>query len=276
MDILNFLYKTAPGRIVLRPLISPCASRAAGFFLDSRASVLLIRPFVRKYRIDLTDFRKEKYHSFNDFFCRRIRPGARPFCSDPAALCAPCDGLLSLWPIREETVIPVKQSAFSAVSLLKSTEMARRFEGGTAFVFRLCVNHYHRYAYAESGLKARDRLVRGFFHTVRPVALESVPVFTENTRNISLTRTPGKGLVAQIEVGAMLVGKIQNDKPEKGWVKRGDEKGRFLYGGSTVILLVQKDRVRPAEEIRVELEKEPGKEIPVKMGQVIACETGII
>ena len=95
--MLRFLYGTAAGRLLLRPLTAPALSRLAGRFMDSRASRVLIGPFVRRNHIDLADYLPARYGSFNAFFTREIRPEKRPFDPRPESLCAPCDGLLSAY-----------------------------------------------------------------------------------------------------------------------------------------------------------------------------------
>ena len=86
---LRFLYHTRTGRALLKPLTCRPVSKAAGAFLDSSMSKPLIRPFVRKNRIDLQDFYAEDFHCFNDCFCRKIRDGLRPVDPDPRTLIAP-------------------------------------------------------------------------------------------------------------------------------------------------------------------------------------------
>ena len=181
-------------------------------------------------------------------------------------LIAPCDGLLSVWKIKENTVFPVKQSHYTISSLLHSKKLAQRYHGGYCLVYRLCVNHYHRYCYVDSGKKSRNIHLPGIFHTVRPVALEQFPVYTENSREYTVIKTDTFGPVVQMEVGAMLVGRIVNYK-EAGMVFRGEEKGMFQYGGSTIVLLVKKDRGKIRQDV---LERSRhGIETPVRMGEVI-------
>ena len=101
---------------------------------------------------------------------------------------------------------------------------------------------------------------------MRPVALREVPVFTENSREYTLIRTEKFGTVVQMEVGAMLVGRIVNHE-EKGSTIRGKEKGYFQYGGSTIIVLIEPEQVQIREDI---LQSSAlTKEVPVKMGEVI-------
>lgn len=263
---LRFLYRTAPGRGVLKLLTRPGLSRAAGHFLDTPVSRLLITPFVKKTGVRLADYVPERYACFNDFFCRRIRPELRPLPEDPALLMAPCDGLLSAYRLTGETVLPVKQSRYTVSELLHGDRAAARFADGFALVFRLCVDHYHRYCYVDDGVKGPNVFLPGMLHTVRPIALEQVPVFVRNSREYTLMETAHFGTVCQVEVGALLVGRIEN-LHGPGPVRRGAEKGRFLYGGSTVILLLEKGKVQVDEALFAATES--GVETPVRLGQTL-------
>ena len=272
---LRFLYHTAVGRVFLKALTARWISRAAGAFLDTRLSKIFIKPFVRSAGIDLGDYVTDGFSCFNDCFTRQIKPGLRPFDGDPAALCAPCDGLLSAYEIGEDTaatVFPAKQSEYSVASFLGDAEAAALFAGGYALVFRLCVEHYHRYAFFDGGVKRPGKFIPGRLHTVRPIALGAFPVFTENCREATLIDTDGFGTAAQIEIGAMLVGRIANRRTGESFrVERGEEKGMFLYGGSTVVLLL----ARGAAQIDGELleASAAGLETPVKMGERIGSKS---
>lgn len=211
----------------------------------------------------MSQYEDRPYHDFNDFFTRKIDPGLRPVDMDPEAFVAPCDGLLTVFPIDKDTVLPVKQSNYKIADLLDSPEEAKMFEDGLCLVFRLCVDHYHRYFFFDDCEAGKPVFIRGKLHTVRPIALETEHVFTTNSREKTLLKTKNFGNAMQVEVGAMLVGKIKNHDISS--AKRGDEKGMFLYGGSTVILLLQKDRVNLHEDFfRNSAEY---AETPVKFGE---------
>lgn len=263
---LRFLYHTRPGRMLLRPLTCRPVSRASGRFLDSRMSKPLIRPFVRKNHIRLEDYYADDFRCFNDCFTRKIREPLRPIDRRPESFIAPCDGLLSVYPVEGDTVLPVKQSRYTISDLLEDEVLAARYRDGLCLVFRLCVDHYHRYCYVDDGSKSENRFLPGKLHTVRPVALAAGPVFTQNCREVTVLDTQGFGPVTQVEVGAMLVGKIHNHHGA-GPIVRGQEKGMFLYGGSTVILLVEKGRVALSPALLEASAR--GEETPVIMGQPI-------
>ncbi|MBR5943459.1 MAG: phosphatidylserine decarboxylase, partial [Lachnospiraceae bacterium] len=264
--MLKFLYETIIGRMILKGLTAPGLSRAVGHFLDTKPSKIFIKSFVRNNGINLDDYYSEGFTCFNDCFCRRVKEDRRPVDMNPSSLIAPCDGLLSAYRITDGLVIPVKQSRYGILDLLCDAKLAEEFKDGLCLVFRLCVDNYHRYHYFDNGSKGRNIFIPGKLHTVRPIALRNLPVFTENAREYTVMETENFGKAVQIEVGAMFVGKIANNHEEHTF-KRGEEKGCFLYGGSTVILLLKKDAVG-LDDIYFE---NTGKEIetPVKMGQKI-------
>ena len=263
MTGLEFLYKTKAGRIILRPMVSRPVSALSGKLMDAKASKVLIRSFVKKNGIRVEDYELDNINCFNDFFCRKIKAGLRPVSPDPSHLISPCDGLLSVYKISSDTVLNVKQSEFTVSGLLRNEALAREFDGGYALVFRLCVTHYHRYIYFDSGRQLENVKLSGIYHTVRPVALEQYPVFVQNTREYEVIDTDNFGRAVQMEVGAMLVGRIANDKTSACEVTRGEEKGHFEYGGSTIILLIQKDKA-DIDDCYI-----TSSEVPVVMGQTI-------
>ncbi len=274
MGISELLYKdinrNAFKRMLIRPLVSGPVSELSGLILDSSFSKLLIDPFIKANKIKKQDFILDDINSFNDFFCRKIKPGLRPTDMSAKSLVAPCDGLLSAYRISGGTVLGVKGSSYKIDRLLRDRKLAATYEGGYALVYRLCVNHYHRYMWFDSGKKYLDRRIEGVYHTVRPVALAELPVYVENTREYSVIDTKNFGRCVQMEVGAMLVGRIVNNNPFPAMVKRGREKGHFEYGGSTVIVLVPKGKAGLRKDIKEALDT--GKEIPVVMGEVIGTK----
>lgn len=264
---LRFLYQTVPGRFCLKILTCRWISMMVGKFLDSKCSKFLIPKFIKKNHIVVDDYYCDDFESFNDCFTRKIRENRRPIDLSEDHFISPCDGLLSVYKIKKDLVIPVKQSQYSVSSLLKNDDLAKRYENGTCLVFRLCVHHYHRYCYIDSGNKGKNTYISGNLHTVRPIALENRPVFMENAREYTVMQTEHFGVVTQVEVGALLVGKIENNHEEYQFIK-GEEKGKFLYGGSTIILLLEEGTVNISAKI---LEKSKlGEEYEVKLGEKIS------
>ena len=264
---LRFLYESKTGRGLLKLASSRPISQLAGRFMDSPLSKPLIRPFARANGIRMQEYLPVRYDCFNAFFCRPVRKELRPIPDAADAFMAPCDGLLSVYRITDGLVLPIKQSRYIVKDLLGNDPAAADFRDGVCLVFRLCVQHYHRYAYADDGVIVRKRFLPGELHTVRPIALSALPVFTRNCREYTVMDTENFGRLAQIEVGAMLVGRVENYKGAGVSFRRGEEKGRFLYGGSTVVLLLQKDRVEHDAELFENTEN--GLETPVKLGEIL-------
>lgn len=263
---LGFLYETVFGRACLKLLSARWVSKAAGSFCDSRLSKPLIKKFIASNNIDLNEYEKTDFSCFNECFTRKIKPELRPINKDKNVLISPCDGLLSAYKIKADTVFPAKQSSYTLSSFLKNKELACEFENGILLVFRLCVNHYHRYCYIDDGSKGENIFISGKLHTVRPIALRNRPVFCENCREYTVMETDNFGKLIQCEVGALLVGKIKNHHTSCRFEK-GKEKGMFLYGGSTVVLLLKKDAVNIPEHYFENTQN--GNETPVKYGQEI-------
>lgn len=264
---LKFLYHTKSGRVILKAASNRNVSKVCGRFLDSRLSKPLIKGFVKKNSIDLDEFYSENFRCFNDCFCRKIKEEYRPIDTSPENLISPCDGLMSAYNISDGTVFPIKQSEYTLSSLLGGNEeVADIYKNGICLVFRLCPDHYHRYCYIDDGIKGDNVFIPGVLHTVRPIALEKVPVFTQNSREYTVMDTHNFGKVTQIDVGALLIGKIDNYHNATE-IKRGEEKGKFLYGGSTIVLLFEKDKIS-VPEYAFEATAQ-SKEIPVVLGKVI-------
>lgn len=247
--LLNFLYNTLIGRIILKPLTSRTISKIAGKFLDSRLSVPLIKPFVRKNKINLSEYRSKKFKSYNDFFTRQIRPELRPIDARSDILISPCDSKLTVYEINEKSIFRIKNSYYRIYDLLHNNFIARRYHNGYCMIFRLCVDDYHRYCYIDNAVKSENVFIAGELHTVNPIALESYNIYKRNCREYTMLHTENFGDVVQIEVGAMLVGRIKNRHWRMHHVRKGEEKGMFEYGGSTVVLLFEKDAVEVDSDI---------------------------
>ena len=244
---LKFLYYNVLGAPILRLMTSRWLSKLAGRYLDGRLSRGKIKKYIKKHGIDMSQFIEEDYKSFNAFFTRRIKPELRPFDLDPNALVSPCDAKLSAYRIDENSAFDIKGFTYTTADLLKNVELAEKFVGGLCLVFRLTVTDYHRYFFFDGGTARDNTFIKGRLHTVQPAALSKRRVFTENCREYTVLDTDNFGTAVMAEVGAMMVGRIVNDV-KSGRFERGDEKGRFEFGGSTVVLLLQKDVAKLDDE----------------------------
>ena len=246
--LLSFLYTNIFGRMLLKPLIQPQVSKLAGRYLSSAHSKWLISKFIERNEINMDIYEECDYSSFNDFFTRKIKPDCRPVPEDLDVLISPCDCLATVYPIQENTTFSIKNTEYTLRSLLRSPRLAKRFRGGYAYILRLTVEDYHRYLYSVSGKQSKNYHIDGTFHTVNPIANDYLPIYKENTREYTVIHSKEFGDVLQMEVGALLVGKISNHK-QSTVVTRGEEKGFFEYGGSTIVVLTQKGRVTPRSDL---------------------------
>lgn len=260
------MYGSAIGRAILKPLVNPILSQAGGRILDSRISALAVPAFIRHAEIDMKDYERRKFRSYNDFFTRQLREGARKINMVPEHFISPCDSRVSVYPIDEKCHVKIKHTSYTVPELLKNPVLAKRYEGGYLWVFRLCVDDYHRYIYIDDGFESRRVHIPGVLHTVNPVANDVYPIYKENTREYALLKTMNFGTVLMMEVGALMVGRIEN-VPLRGRVRRGKEKGNFAFGGSTIVLMTQKNRVMPDPDIF--RNSEYGIETRVHLGEKI-------
>ncbi|MBE6994488.1 MAG: phosphatidylserine decarboxylase [Ruminococcaceae bacterium] len=226
----------------LRPLLPIISHKAVsdlgGRLLSARASEKLVPGFVKRNGIDMSQYPERAYASFNDFFTREIKPGLRPLPESETALMAPCDSRLSAYEIDDRLTFRIKSGSYSVSSLLKNRPLAEMFRGGWCLVFRLCVDDYHRYAYFDSGVQGETVRICGRYYTVQPVALRSRDYYKENTREYTILDTDHFGRCVHAEIGATFVGRIRNRHGAGHRFTRGEEKGLFEFGGSTVVLLL--------------------------------------
>ena len=264
--LLRLLYRTAPGRLVLKGLVHPGVSRLAGKILSSPLSRPMIRPYIKKHHIPMTGYEGVEYRSFNDFFTRRRLPQAMEVDQSSTCLISPCDGLLSVYPIDANSRFRVKGSEYTLTDLLEDRDLAGEYQGGTCLIFRLTPRHYHRYCYIDDGHKGDNRIIPGVLHSVRPICCECYPVYIRNSREYTVLYTEHFGAVVQMEVGALLVGRISNEHG-RGRIRRGHEKGHFEFGGSTILLLFKSGSV--SLEAALFAATARGQDRPVRLGEVI-------
>ena len=260
------MYGSTVGRVFLKTLTAPAVSRIAGAFMDSPPSKLLIKPFIKHSGIDTSQYIMEGFSSYNDFFTRVVKPEKRPVDFTPEHLISPCDSKLTVYKIGKNSIFRIKGSRYRVSDLLQNDFLAKRYCGGYCLIFRLEVDDYHRYCYIDDGTKTENTYIPGEFHTVNPIALERYNIYKRNCREYTVLHTENFGDVVQVEVGAMLVGRIVNHHGETAF-RRGDEKGKFEFGGSTVVMLFGKDSIAVDEDIL--RNSAVGTETVVKYGEKI-------
>jgi phosphatidylserine decarboxylase len=212
-----------------------------------------IAPFIRDYGVDASEFAKkpEEFTSFNDFFIRQLKPGARPVDAAPASVVFPADGRhLGFEDISQADGIFVKGQRFDLPTLLNDAPLSERFHKGTAVTSRLCPVDYHRFHFPAAGVPGAPQLINGPLYSVNPIALrQNIRYLWENKRVITRLETPDLGLVLILEIGATNVGSIVQTFTAGQSVTKGKEKGCFRFGGSSMMTLFEPGRVRLAEDL---------------------------
>lgn len=254
---IDWMYKSKSGKLLGGFLVKTPLSIAYGFLQSLGFSHNKVLPFIEDFKINMDDYKfqaghneSKPYSSFNDFFIREFQDGKRPFVEDSNLMGAFSEARYFGYEKIEDTeVIPVKGKDLSAKDLLANSKWEETFQDGPLLLARLCPVDYHRYHYPDDGELIETYKVGGNLHSVNPLALENKSdIFTTNVREVSILETKHFGKLAYIEVGAICVGKIVQKHKEKEFIK-GDQKGYFLFGGSTVIVLGEKGRWKPSHDI---------------------------
>lgn len=224
-----------------------------GWKMNKRRSALKIIPFIAEYDLDVDEFAKRAFdfRTFNEFFYRSLKPESRPINAEADTAVLPADGRHLAFPnVDTAGGFYVKGAKFTLAELLGDAALADKFAGGAMLISRLCPVDYHRFHFPVAGQPSEARLINGYLYSVSPIALQrNIRYLVENKRMITLVESPVFGTVAMIEVGATNVGTIRQTYVEDRAVAKGEEKGFFAFGGSCVITLFQKDRIRFADDL---------------------------
>lgn len=223
------------------PWIQKIASKFYGIYASSRFSRAEISRFLEQHDIKMEDFIEpdEGFSSFNEFFSRRLKPGARSFKKNTNQVCAPAEGRVFYSPIIDgKANLVIKGKKYEIGDLIGEKDTS---DLAHAYVIRLCPVDYHRYHFGFGGKILKTKKMGGKLFSVNPMALNlRNDVFWENHREIYKLETSDQRICYQVEVGAICVGTmIQNKREGESFVK-GEEKGTFRFGGSTCILLLPK------------------------------------
>lgn len=274
---LSFIYTNPIGKLISGAISRSPFSKAYGMVQDSYISSKKVRPFIENFNIQIDDYLpgstnaadiRDSYKNFNEFFIRGLKPSARNFVKGnfmPAPADARYVGYSS---IDDSKVFPVKGEYLSPKDLIGQSKLAHYFEGGPLYIARLCPVDYHRYHYIDDGRTLDSYTVHGEFYSVNPVALKNKPdIFIKNERRVSILETKTFGKLAYIEVGATCVGKIVQSFDEKENFKRADQKGFFLFGASTVIVIGEKGKWHVSKDI--EENTQNNMETYIKLGDEV-------
>jgi phosphatidylserine decarboxylase len=270
---LRFVYEHPAGRLALHTLVKRrLFSRFYGWRMDQPSSRAKIGPFLKQYGVDADEFAEpvESYRTFNEFFYRKLKPGARPIAPGDDNVVFPADGRhLAIPDLAACSNFWVKGVRFDLPALLDDAGLARTFAGGAALISRLCPVDYHRFHFPCAGRPDRPRQINGPLYSVSPIALLRRPsILWENQRWVTRLDSPLMGSVLLLEIGATCVGGVVHTATPGAAVAKGDEKGYFRFGGSCCITLFEPGRVRFADDL---LEHgAQGREVYARMGETAA------
>ncbi len=262
---LLFFYHNFFGRIILKIVYLPFISKIVGKYMNSKASIKRIDKTIKENNIDMSLFEEKEYTSFNDFFTRRKKN--INFDMNKKHLTAPCDSKLLAIKLNKDASFDIKNSIYSLKNIIDK-DLTSEYQDGYALIFRLEVNDYHHFHFIDDGTLDEYKYIKGILHTVQPIAYEKYPVFHRNAREYTILHTKNFDDIVEVEIGAMLVGKIVNNKVNE--YHRGDEKGYFEFGGSTIILFVKKNIIEIDNDIL--LNSTLGKETIVSCGEKIGIK----
>jgi len=274
VDGLIFLYKTLAGKLLTNMVLKRrFVSTAYGRVMKGKKSLKQIPKFIKHYDIDVSEIKRpiNSFTSFNDFFIRELKPSARPIDQTPEHLISPADSRLIIWDLSKVNQVPVKGYWYQLNDLVKDKQLAQEFADGWCFVYRLAPSDYHRYGYIDNGHQDKVQKIKGILHSVNRIALaETRSVMSKNYRELTVLHTENFGKVVHIEVGALFVGKVVQRNYGACSFKRGEEKGWFEFGGSTVIQLFKKGAIIPDADIIEQSGK--STEVLVKIGERVGLK----
>ncbi len=272
---LRFIYGTIIGKITLWLAVKRAwFSHWYGKKMSKPTSCSKINPFIKKYSLDTSEFLLpvSSFKSFNEFFFRKLKPEARPIDSSSDSIVFPADGRhFGFQNASEVNQIFVKGQRFDLVSLFDSEKIAKPFINGSIVISRLCPVDYHRFHFPTNGRANEPKLLNGFLLSVNPIALrKNISIFWKNKRYLSILNDSPVGNVATFLVGATCVGSVKTTVDFPCSVKKGDEFGYFLFGGSCVITIFEVGKVNLSNDL-LETSRN-GIELYAKMGQILGSK----
>lgn len=272
---LKFLYYNPLGKLPLHLLVKrKFLTEIYGKKMRSEKSREKILPFIKEYNINMEESIKsiDEFDSFNDFFIRELKDGARKIDISEDSLVSPADGKILVFnDLNNISKFFVKGNEFTLSEFLRDENLVEKYKDGVMVIIRLAPVDYHRFHFPADGFIGKSKKIDGYYYSVSPIAIKNnFKIFSENKREYSILKSEKFGDILLSEIGATMVGGIiQNYIPNTS-VKKGDEKGYFFFGGSSCILLFEKDRILFDSDILENSSK--GIETKVYMGERIGVQ----
>lgn len=269
---LNWIYTSPIGMNLLEKFLKKKAfSTIYGSYCNSKLSSYKIKKFINNFDIDISHSKKsiKEFESFNDFFSRKLVETSRPIDRNESSLISPCDGRLTVFTnINLNNIIQVKGITYKLSDFIKNSVIAENYKNGICIILRLCPTDYHRFHFLDSGICEPTVKIKGSYYSVNPIALNKINgLFCENKREWSLFHSNNFGDVLYVEVGATCVGSIIQTYSTNEKVIKGSEKGYFKFGGSTIVLFFENNKISIDNDILKQ--SSLGFETKVYMGEKI-------
>lgn len=269
---LYWLYYNPIGELSLATLVkNKFLSEWYGKQMDKPSSKDKIPEFVARYNMDLSIAKKKDFESFNDFFYRELKAESRPINMDSSVLVSPADGKVLAYANIQEQDFIVKGYRFGVNEFLKNDKLAETFKKGSLMIIRLCPTDYHRYHFPIGGEIIHESKIDGDYYSVSPIALKKkIELIVMNKREYTVIHNSSFGKVIMAEVGATMVGSMVTTY-EGNRIAKGQEKGFFKFGGSTVVLLFEEGAIQIDEDLMRNTEKQLETTVLLgeKLGKVI-------
>lgn len=248
---LRWTYAAGLGKFALNLFVKRAIlSRYYGWKMSQKVSAHRVLPFIVDYNLDVDEFAKKPYSfkTFNEFFYRALKPGARPIADagNERTAVLPADGRhLAFQNVDVAAGFYAKGQRFDLASFFGSEELGREFAGGSLVISRLCPVDYHRFHFPVAGTPGEPRLINGFLYSVSPIALrQNLAYLWENKRVVTLVESPVFGKVGVCEIGATMVGSIMQTHMANRAAAKGEEKGLFKFGGSCVVTIFKAGKIK--------------------------------
>lgn len=269
---LKFLYYNPLGELPLNLVVKKkFLTEYYGKKMDKPESVKKIPSFIEQADINIAEAKKrvEEFKSFNDFFYRELKEGARTVDYRENVLASPADGkILAFENLDREKEFYIKGDKFTLEEFFADKKLANKYKNGVFMIIRLAPIDYHRFHFPADGEISESKLIDGVYYSVSTYAIKkNFRILCENKREYSILKTEKFGDIAMFEVGATMVGGIKQSYKSNSYVKKGEEKGYFYFGGSTCVLVFERGKVKIDEDILENTKK--GIETKVYMGEKI-------
>lgn len=268
---LVWLYYNPVGEATLWTLAKrKLVSSMYGSMMDRTSSAKKIQLFIEDFDIDMSVVREQDFSTFNAFFTRKLKYDARAVDTSSAIVVSPADGKILAFADISNSDFIIKGYRFDVSTFLDNPALAQKYHDGALLIFRLAPMDYHRFHFPVSGNISPNKKIDGDYYSVNPFALrKKAEIFCLNKREYTILSNPLFGDVVMAEVGATMVGSIEQTYKGSS-VNKGEEKGYFKFGGSTVVLLFEKNKIHIDKDLLINTAK--GYETTIKMGEKIGAE----